>query len=416
MMNVLILGGGGREHALCYSVSKSSLLNNLYCVPGNPGIEKYASCINLNPLDNLVIREFAQENNIDLIIPGSEVYLENGIADIFQGTKIKVFGPTKSAAQIESSNEFAKDLMKKYHIPTAKYEVFSSYNEARDYIVNNSIPIVIKYNGLAGGKGVVVATSKKEAFEALKVMLVDKKYGNSNVIIEEFLEGPEFSFMCFVHDEEIIPMPISQDHKRLLDNDKGPNTGGMGIYSTVPLINNEVVTETMKTIMIPTVEAMKEEGKPFTGFLYGGIMNTKSGPKVIEFNARFGDPETEVILPKLESDILEIINNLYNKKSLEITWNNDYYVGVVLASKGYPNSYTKGHLIRGLEKIDDLVFHMGTKYENNEMVTNGGRVLLVTGKGFTLDEAIAKAYQNVKEIKCDNLVYRTDIGKKSQKR
>ncbi len=415
-MNVLVLGSGGREHALCHSVHKSHKLQKLYCIPGNPGIGTFAECVDINPLDNEKIKEFCEFNNIDLLIPGSEVYLENGITDIFNNTNTKVFGPTKNATQIESSKEFAKDLMKKYDIPTAKYEVFNDYETAKSYIESNKIPTVIKYDGLAGGKGVVVAMTKQEALDALHLMLVEKKYGDSKVIIEEYLTGPEFSLMCFVHNHMIIPMPIAQDHKRLLDNDLGPNTGGMGIYSTVPIISESVIADALENVIKPTVNAMIIEEKPFTGFLYGGLMLTEDGPKVIEFNARFGDPETEVILPKLETDILEIINNLFNNKMTQVTWSNQYYVGVVLASKGYPLSYEKGYPINGLAEIDDLVFHMGTKQVNNQIQTNGGRVLLVTGNGNTLKEAQDKAYQNVKKIKCENLIYRNDIGNKSQKR
>lgn len=415
-MNVLVLGSGGREHALCHAIHKSNKLNKLYAIPGNPGIAKFAVCIDLNPMDNNLIKEFVIQNSIDLIIPGSEVYLENGITDVFKNTTTKVFGPNKKAAQIESSKEFAKDLMKKYNIPTATYEVFDNYNDAKEHILNNKIPTVIKYDGLAGGKGVVVAMSTIEALEALKLMLLDKKYGNSNVIIEEYLEGPEFSLMCFVHNDLIIPMPIAQDHKRLLEDDKGPNTGGMGIYSSVPIIQDHIIKNAMDKVMIPTVQAMVKENAPFTGFLYGGLMNTTDGPKVIEFNARFGDPETEVILPKLKTDILEIIENLFENKITEINWSNDYYVGVVMASKGYPLSYEKGHSITGLELVEDLVFHMGTKQTKNGLVTNGGRVLLVTGKGASLEEAQIKAYQNVSKINCDNLIFRKDIGNQSIKR
>lgn len=415
-MKVLVLGSGGREHALCYAINKSKRLSKLYAIPGNPGIASIATCIDIDPLDNDAIKNFVVKEGIELIIPGSEVYLENGIADTFKDFTIKVFGPTKTAAKIESSKRYAKDLMKRHLIPTASYESFDDYETAKEYILHNKIPIVIKYDGLAGGKGVVVATTVEEALDALKLMLKDRKYGNSNVIIEEFLEGPEFSLMCFVHNNTVIPMPIAQDHKRLLDDDLGPNTGGMGIYSSVPIIDDITIKMAMDTIMIPTVQAMYEENNPFTGFLYGGLMLTDKGPKVIEFNARFGDPETEVILPKLESDILEIIDRVLNEKSLVIRWSNEYFVGVVMASKGYPNDYNKGYVIEGLDTIEDLVFHMGTKEENGEIKTNGGRVLLVTGHAKTIDKAIENAYANVRKIKCDNLIYRLDIGKKSVKR
>lgn len=415
-MKVLVLGSGGREHALCYAINKSKKLTKLYAIPGNPGMAKIASCIDIDPMDNQEIRNFVIKENIDLIIPGSEVYLENGITDTFQDTEVKVFGPTKKAAQIESSKEYAKELMENYDIPTAKYAVFNEYEEAKEYILKHKTPIVIKYDGLAGGKGVVVAMNDDEALEAIHLMLHERKYGNSKVIIEEYLEGPEFSFMCFVNNNTVIPMPISQDHKRLLDNDLGPNTGGMGIYSSVPIISEEDIQTAMEKIMIPTVQAMACEGNPFTGFLYGGLMLTEEGPKVIEFNARFGDPETEVILPKLESDFLEIIERVLEEKSLVIRWTNDYYVGVVMASKGYPEAYAKGYQIDGLDTLDDIVFHMGTKEEDGLIKTNGGRVLLVLGHDKDLEGAIENAYANVSKISCDNLMYRLDIGKKSVKR
>lgn len=412
-MNILILGSGGREHALAYSINKSTHCKNLYTMPGNPGMASISTCIDADPLDNDIVKHYVKKYQINLIIPGSEVYLENGISDIFTKTDTFVFGPSKKAAQIESSKEFAKDLMEKYNIPTARYSVFDNYNDAEQYIKQEGTPIVIKYDGLAGGKGVVVAMTNEEALEALDLMLIKKKYGDSNVIIEEYLEGPEFSLMCFVHNDKIIPMPIAQDHKRLLDNDKGPNTGGMGIYSGVPIISDAVVQESMDKVMIPTIDALAKEGASFTGFLYGGLMLTKDGPKVIEFNARFGDPETEVILPKLETDIVEIIMNLFDGNIIDITWNNDFYVGVVLASKGYPNTYKKGYEILGIETCNNLVFHMGTKMTNGILTTNGGRVLLVTGSGKTLENAIEQAYNNVQKVKCPNLTYRSDIGKKS---
>lgn len=412
-MNVLILGSGGREHALCHAVRKSKKLNNLYAMPGNPGIAAYVTCVDRDPLDNEGIKEFVHTHKIDLIIPSSEVYLENGIADAFEGTRTIVFGPNKKAVKIESSKQFAKDLMNKYNIPTAKYETFSTFDKAMAYVSNEGTPIVIKYDGLAGGKGVVVALTLEEAKDALTLMLLEKKYGDSHVIIEEYLEGPEFSLMCFVNGNIVLPMPIAQDHKRLLENDLGPNTGGMGAYSPVPMIPASIVEEVVESIMKPTAQALIDEGAPFTGFLYGGLMLTKSGPKVIEFNARFGDPEAEVILPKLESDILEIIEEIVNNRSINIKWNDTYYVGVVLASKGYPNCYEKEYPIQDVEHSTNTVYHMGTKEMNNQLVTCGGRVLLVTGEGSTLKEAINKAYKNVKEIKCSNLTFRKDIGKKS---
>lgn len=411
-MNVLILGSGGREHALADAVSKSKLLTSLVCIPGNPGMEKIAKCIDIDPYNNDLIKEFCAKENIDLIIPGSESFLENGITDIFKDTKVLVFGPTKEAAKIETSKEYAKDLMKKYNIPTAKYEVFNDLNKAKAYVIEQGVPIVIKYDGLAAGKGVVVCTHLEEAFDALHDMLEDKTFGESTVVIEECLEGPEFSFMTFVHEGMVIPMPIAQDHKRLLDQDLGPNTGGMGIYSPVPIISSEIVEFSFKEIMQKTVDAMIQENNSFTGFLYGGLMVTVDGPKVIEFNCRFGDPETEVILPKLQTDILEVIIELFEGNQIQVSWSDDFIVGVVMASKGYPKTYQKGFDIEGLH---DNLYHMGTKREGNKIVTNGGRVLLVLGRGESLELAQKNAYNNVKKIKCNNLIYRKDIGYKSLK-
>ena len=414
-MNVLVLGSGGREHAIIKAVSKSSKCKTLCVIPGNPGMSSLAKCVDIDPLNNDLIKEFCAKQKIDLIIPGSEVYLENGIHDAFLNTNVLVFGPTKKAAMIESSKEYAKDLMKKYNIPTSKYEVFDDYQKALDYVNNVGAPIVLKYDGLAGGKGVVVCMELEEAHNTLKDMLKKKIYGSAKVVIEEYLEGPEFSLMAFVHHDKIITMPIAQDHKRLLDGDLGPNTGGMGIYSSVPIIPDSIIKESINNIMKKTIEAMISEDNSFTGFLYGGLMLTTNGPKVIEFNARFGDPETEVILPKLESDILDIIYNLLNGKKITPSWNDDYYMGVVMASKGYPNAYKKGYVIEGLDSIKEYVYHMGTKLEDNLIKTNGGRVLLVLGKGKSLEEAREHAYSNVKKITCENLIYRNDIGHKALK-
>lgn len=414
-MNVLVIGSGGREHAIVKAISKSPICKNLCVIPGNPGMDTLAKCIQIDPMNNELIKEFCAKEKIDLIIPGSEVYLENGIKDIFQDTNIMVFGPTKNAARIESSKEYAKELMKKHNIPTAAYEVFDDYQKAVEYVTNIDTPIVLKYDGLAGGKGVVVCMTLQEAYNTLDLMLQQKIYGNSKVVVEEYLEGYEFSLMTFVHNGTIITMPIAQDHKRLLENDKGPNTGGMGIYSSVPIIPQRVIDEARQSIMQKTVDALIEDNNSFTGFLYGGLMLTKDGPKVIEFNARFGDPEAEVILPKLESDLLMIIVNLLNGKAMTPIWSDDYYLGVVMASCGYPQTYNKGYDITGIDEINDYVYHMGTKIEKNKIKTNGGRVLLVLGKGPTLEAAKKHAYSNVDKIKCKNLIYRKDIGHKALK-
>ena len=412
MMNILILGSGGREHALAQKVSESKLLSNLYVMPGNPGTNQVAENININPLDKKNVLKFCLEQKINLVIPGSEIYLENGITDYLLKAGIYVFGPTQIAAKLESSKEFAKALMKKYQIPTASYEVFSDYKKALKYIEKTPVPMVIKYDGLAGGKGVVVAFNKNEAKQTIKEMLLNKKYGKSNIIIEEYLEGPEFSLMCFVDNNIVIPMPICQDHKRLLDKDLGPNTGGMGIYSPVPIIEEKDINWAIKNIMEKIIDALKREGITYTGFLYGGLMKTKDGPKVIEFNVRFGDPEAEVLNPKLKSDILEVIISLKEKKSCDILWDDNYVLGIVMASNGYPIKYKKGYLIENIKHVKNY-YHMGTISKRDKLFTNGGRVLFIYGKGKTLLEAKDNAYKEIQKVKCNNLFYRKDIGYKS---
>lgn len=412
-MKIAVIGSGGREHAICHAIHQSPNNHSIFAIPGNPGMASIATCLAINPLHLDEVLDVCKTHNIDLVIPGSEVYLEAGMTDLLQDAGITVFGPTRQAAMIESSKEFAKNLMQKYDIPTATYQVFSSYDEARNYVTEQGTPIVIKYDGLAGGKGVVVATTMDQAEKALKEMLLDRTFGDDAVIIEEYLEGPEFSLMCFVHEDIVIPMPIAQDHKRLLDGDQGPNTGGMGIYSPVPIIDQRVINDAMTTIMQPIANALLQEGIPYTGFLYGGLMATANGPKVIEFNARFGDPEAEVILPKLESDFVSIISGIMSHNTPTIHWSNDYIVGVVMASKGYPMAYQKGYPIHHIEHTDDLVFHMGTSRHQNQLRTNGGRVVLVIGRGTTIQDAVTKAYQNVRNIKCDNLIYRHDIAHQS---
>ncbi len=411
-MNVAVIGSGGREHAICETLSRSPQVETIYAIPGNPGMAVISTCIDIDPLDFARLHDFCETNSISLIIPGSETYLEAGITDYFQQTEIHVFGPTKNAAQLETSKQFAKDLMRKYDIPTAQYEVFDDYSKALSYVRQKGIPIVIKYDGLAGGKGVVVATHIQEAEDALKRMLRDKQYGTANVVIEEYLEGPEFSLMCFVHNDILIPMPIAQDHKRLLDGDLGPNTGGMGIYSSVPIIPQHVIEIAINTIIIPTIQALKEENIPYTGFLYGGLMNTSTGPKVIEFNARFGDPEAEVILPKLETDLIHIIQSIQRQNIPEVTWSSDYILGVVMAAQGYPLDYQKGIILPN-NLYDSGIYHMGTTIVNRQLITSGGRVLCITGRGKSLQEARHDAYERIRHIQCPQLHYRKDIGHQS---
>lgn len=412
-MKVLIVGAGGRCHAIALALSKSLHVSEIYCAPGNAGIAQVAKLVPIKETDVKALKEFATKNKIDLTVVGPEMALASGIVDEFMAAGLKIFGPTKKAAEIETSKSYAKELMKKYHIPTAGYEVFTDYEKAINYVRGHSLPIVLKYDGLAAGKGVVIATTLKEAEETLKDMLIDEEFGSSSVVIEDYLEGPEFSFMCFVSNDKVYPMEVSQDHKRAYDNDLGPNTGGMGAYSGVPIINDSDKEYALKKIMEPTALALMAEGRPFKGVLYGGLMKTKDGIKVIEFNARFGDPETEVVLPKLKNDLFEVFCDIIDGNKVELTFDPMYYLGVVLASKGYPSSYEKGFLIEGLSDVNGIVYHMGTKEEDGKYYTNGGRVLIVVVSGKTLLEAQQNANLEVSKIKCSNLYHRNDIGYRS---
>ena len=406
-MKILVIGSGGREHAICHQLSLSKHKPEIFAAPGNAGMN--ATCVNIKVTDKEELLKFALENKIDLTVVGPEASLATGIVDLFMENGLKIFGPKKNAAIIEGSKEFAKDLMKKYNIPTAGYETFSDFDKAKEYVLKKGAPIVIKYDGLAAGKGVVVALTIEDAIKALEDMLLDKTFGDASVVIEDYLEGPEFSLMAFVNGNKVFPMVIAQDHKRAYDNDLGPNTGGMGAYSPVPIISDSEVKYAIKEIMQKTADAMVNEGRSFLGVLYGGLMKTKDGIKVIEFNARFGDPETEVVLPRLNSDFVDVIFDLIDGKDLNLDWDKNPRLGVVMASKGYPGSYNKGFEIKGLENTD-LVFHMGTKKQDGKYYTDGGRVLLVVGKGKTLKEAQKDAYKNVSKIECENLFYRKDIG------
>ena len=408
--NILIIGRGGREHAIAWKTKQSKIVSNIFVAPGNDGIAESFPCLNINETDTEKLVQFVRDNNIHLTIVGPEVALMGGIVDEFQKQGLLIFGPSKAAAQIEGSKQFAKELMRRCHIPTAAFEVFESYDTAKQYLLKKGVPIVIKYDGLAAGKGVVVAMNMEEADQALQDMLRNNKFGKGKVVIEEFLSGPEFSLMAFVHREIVVPLAIAQDHKRAFDGDLGPNTGGMGAYSPVPIIHQSAVEKAVRTILIPTAKAMVKNGTPFTGILYGGLILTKDGPKVIEFNARFGDPETEVVLPKMKSDMIEIILALLNGKSPLIEWHDNTFLGVVLASKGYPELFEKGAEIAGIEEVNTIIFHCGTAKKEGRWVTNGGRVLLVVGEGETLASAQQNVYQEIKKINCNNLFYRNDIG------
>lgn len=409
-MKVLVIGSGGREHAIVDALTRSPQVEKIYCAPGNAGIAAQAECVSIKDTEVGKLRDFAAANDIGLTVVGPEVALAAGVVDAFKADGMRIFGPSKAAARIESSKEFAKDLMAKYHIPTAGYKAFTDYAEARAYVASRPLPAVLKYDGLAAGKGVVIAQTMDEADEALKDMLLDDKFGEGKVVVEDYLEGPEFSFMCFVSGHKVWPMALAQDHKRAFDGDKGPNTGGMGAYSPLPFVTVEDEQYALEKVMQPVADAMVAEGCPFEGVLYGGLMKTVRGIEVIEFNARFGDPETEVVLPRLKSDVVDIFCAVAEGRDARLEWHDFATLGIVLASKGYPEAYEKGHEIKGLENLDCAVYHMGTKADGGRILTNGGRVLFVVGRGGDLAQARKNALADVAKIECDNLFHRTDIG------
>lgn len=408
-MNILIIGKGGREHALADAASRSERVEQVFVAPGSYGMQDVATIVDIAADDFAGLVAFAKQQAIDLTIVGPEDILALGIVDYFNKAGLRIFGPTKAAAQLESSKDFAKRLMHQYGIPTATYQTFDNYDDAYAYMKAVGVPIVIKEDGLKAGKGVTVAYEEAEAMDALAVAFAIE--GN-RVVIEACLEGFEFSLMTFVCDDLVIPMEVAQDHKCAYDGDCGPNTGGMGVYSPVKKITPEIVEEAMETIMKPMAKAMVKEGVPFVGFLYGGLMLTADGIQTIEFNARFGDPEAEVILPRLESDFIEVIEAVMNHQEPQLKWKDTVTLGVVLASEHYPASATKGAIIEGLDQVDASVFHMGTAYRDGQYVSDGGRVLIVVAEAKTIEQAYEKAYTEVRKIKCDKLFYRKDIGKK----
>ena len=414
-MKTLVIGSGGREHAIVEALSRSPQVDKIYCAPGNAGIANLAECVNICVTDIEGLADFAEKEKIDMTVVGPEAALAAGVVNLFNERGLKIFGPTKEAARIESSKEYAKQVMDRFEVPTAGYRAFDNYDEAIAYVKAGKIPTVIKYDGLAAGKGVVVAMSLEEADAALKDMLLDSSFGKGRVVIEDFLEGPEFSFMCVVSGDKVYPLELAQDHKRAFDGDKGPNTGGMGAYSPVPFIGEDVKERALNEILKPVAEGLVKEGNPFTGILYGGLILTEDGPKVIEFNARFGDPETEVVLPRMKSDIYALFDAALKGEEFEIEWDKDAVLGVVLASKGYPGSYEKGAEIKGLENVDSSVYHMGTALKDGKLLTAGGRVLMVTGKGATLEDAHAAAMESLAKIECPALFHRSDIGKAAVK-
>lgn len=418
-MKVLIIGSGGREHAIAWKLAQSRVVDKIFCAPGNAGISEIAECIEVESKDLSALLDFVKYEWVDLTVVGPEEPLANGIVDLFQREGRKIVGPTKAAAQIESSKVFAKEFMKRHKIPTAEYRVFTSYTHAEEYIRLKGTPIVVKADGLAAGKGVFVCNSYDEAVEALRLIMKERIFGSSGdrVVVEECLQGTEVSYLVFTDGKSIAPMVTSKDHKRLLDYDQGPNTGGMGTFSPNPVITPELESEILKSIIEPTLKGLKQEGIPYSGILYAGLMIVNQKPYVLEFNCRFGDPETQVILPRLETDLLDILMAIAEKRlsSVEVKWRKEASLCVILASKGYPGEYKKGLPIKGLDMVkglnDIFVFHAGTKFDvDGQIVTNGGRVLGVTSIGETLSQARQKAYAAVELIHFDGMHYRKDIG------
>ncbi len=420
-MKILVVGGGGREHTIVWKIAQSPKVDKIYCAPGNGGISQLAECVDISATDIPKMVEFAKSNAIDLVMVAPDDPLVLGMVDAMEKEGIRAFGPRANAAIIEGSKVFSKDLMKKYNIPTANYEVFTDSESAIDYVkAQNSYPAVIKAEGLALGKGVIIAQNEAEAVDGIHEIMDDKKFGDSGnrVVIEEFLTGPEVSVLAFTDGKCVKPMVSAQDHKRAYDNDNGPNTGGMGTFSPSRLYDEAKAKECMENIFIPTINAMNAEGRPFKGVLYFGLMMTDKGVKVIEYNARFGDPETQVVLPRLKTDLVDIMNAVVdeNLADLEIEWSDNAAVCVVMASGGYPMSYEKGHLISGIEKAEEMedvtVFHAGTKLTADGFTNNGGRVLGVTAMDDNLDKAIKKAYEAVSKIEWKDEFHRNDIGVK----
>ncbi len=420
-MKILVVGGGGREHTIVWKIAQSPKVEKIYCAPGNGGISQLAECVDISATDIPKMVEFAKANAIDLVMVAPDDPLVLGMVDAMEAEGIRAFGPRANAAIIEGSKVFSKDLMKKYNIPTATYEVFTDSASAIDYLkAQNSYPAVIKAEGLALGKGVIIAQNEAEAIDGVHEIMDDKKFGDSGnrVVIEEFLTGPEVSVLAFTDGKCVKPMVSAQDHKRAYDNDKGPNTGGMGTFSPSRLYDEAKAKECMENIFIPTINAMNAEGRPFKGVLYFGLMMTEKGVKVIEYNARFGDPETQVVLPRLKTDLVDIMNAVVdeNLSDLDIEWSDNAAVCVVMASGGYPMSYDKGHVISGIDKAEEMddvtVFHAGTKLTADGFTNNGGRVLGVTAMDENLDKAIKKAYEAVSKIEWKDEFHRNDIGVK----
>lgn len=415
-MNVLVIGNGGREHAIIRALKKSPRVGKIYAMKGNAGIGELAELVDVDYCDVKAVGDWADAHkDVEYTVIAPDDPLALGLADELESRGHRVFGPDKKAAAIESSKAFAKELMKKYGIPTAKYEIFDRYEQALEYIRSAPLPVVLKADGLALGKGVLICPTEAEAEEGLKEIMLDRKFGaaGNKVVVEEFLEGPEVSVLAFTDGKTIVPMVTSCDHKRAFDGDKGLNTGGMGTFSPAPFYGEKCADEVMKKIMLPTMAAMNAEGRTFKGVLYFGLMKTKDGMKVIEYNSRFGDPETQVVLPMLKTDILDIFEAVTDERlaDIRIEWEEGACVCVVLASGGYPVKYEKGKVIEiGALDPDVFLYHAGTAVKDGKLVTAGGRVLGVSAKGATVEEARKKAYENVRKISFDGMHYRTDIG------
>lgn len=416
-MKILVVGGGGREHAICWKLSKEKNVEKVYCAPGNAGITNVAECVNIGDTNIEELLKFAKENEIGLTIVGPEVPLVMGIVDEFEKEGLRVFGPNKKCAQLEGSKAFSKEFMIKHNIPTAKYKEYTNLEEAISEIDSFGYPVVIKADGLAAGKGVVIPENREDAIATLKEMMSDKKFGaaGDKIVIEEFLKGIETSILAFVDNDTIVPMASAKDHKKVNNYEQGPNTGGMGTFSPSEIYTEELANKVKETVLEKTLEGFKKDGLNFKGILFVGLMITEDGEKVLEYNVRFGDPETQSVLFRLETDLHEIMEAILDNKlkDIEINYSDDEAVCVMLTSGGYPDSYEKGKIITGLENLDDdiVVFHSGTKMFDGNLVTNGGRVIGITAKSTTVKDAAEKVYENIKKINFEGMHYRTDIGR-----
>ena len=416
-MKILVVGGGGREHAICWKLSKEANVDKIYCAPGNAGISNVAQCIDIQDSDIENLLKFAKENKIDLTIVGPEIPLVAGIVDKFEKEGLKIFGPNKKCAQLEGSKSFSKDFMIRHNLPTAKYKEYTDLDEAISEIDSFGYPVVIKADGLAAGKGVVILENREDAITTLKEMMSDKKFGNAGdkIVVEEFLTGIETSILAFVDNDTIVPMVSSKDHKKVFEGETGLNTGGMGTFSPSEIYTEKLAKEVQEKILDKTLEGFKKDNLNYKGILFVGLMITEDGPKILEYNVRFGDPETQSVLFRLDTDLNKIISEILNNnlKNIEINYSKEEAICVMLTSGGYPENYEKGKVISGLENLDSdiVVFHSGTKFDNENIVTNGGRVIGITAKGKTVKEAGEKVYENIKKINFEKMHYRKDIWK-----